>query len=133
MGHPCDTGTFWLQWHGSHVYGVMSAVCENFIARSEEHKIDEADGDPDSFSKKELKEWRKEQKAKNKEHSETVGAGRGVYTSQAFQKASQYAVPLLVGGGKYMAKFVLLCAIPRDGCDDGVAVNFKAERSGQPW
>ena len=132
-GHLCDTGTFWLQWHGSHVYGVMSAVCENFIARSEAHKIDEADVDPDSLSAKQLKEGNTKQQAKNKEKYETDGAGRGVYTSQAFHKASQYAVPLLVGDGKYMAKFVLLCAIPGDGCDDGVAVNFKASRSESLW
>ena len=30
----------WVQWHGSHCYGVLAAVGQNFISRSEAHKFD---------------------------------------------------------------------------------------------
>ena len=133
LGHESDTGSFWLQWHGSHVYGVMSAVAGNFLARSEQYKIDEDGTDPETLCGKALKEWQAKQDQRNKEQFETDGGGRGVYTSQSFCKARDFAVPLVIGEGKYLAKFVLLVAIPGDLSDDGVGVNFNAQRSGALW
>ena len=65
------------------------------------------------------------------EQFETDGAGRWVCTSQKFCKATAYAVPLVFE--KQLVKFVLLCAIPGDLSDHGVAVNFKATRAGNLW
>ena len=96
---------FWLQWHGSHAYDVLTSVCPDFLARRwsiEDH----------------------EEVAEAQEQFEVAEASRGVYTSQSFSNANSAAVPLLVGGGRYMAKFMLLVAIPGDLSDDGVAVNF---------
>ena len=123
-GHDCDTKSFWVQYHGSNVYAVLSAVGQNFLSKSEAHKYDPK-WRPD-FTNKERMEWNKKQEDANKERYETAGAGRGVYTTQDFKKAVQYAVPLLLN--KHWVKMVLLLAIPGDLADQGVAVNFKTTK-----
>ena len=129
VGHACDTGSFWVQYHGSNVYGALTAAGQNFISRSEAHKFDP--DMPCEMTNQQKKDWEAAHQKTNKAAFETDGAGRGVYTTQDFAKASHYAAPLLMNG--QLVKFVVLCAIPGDLSDRGVAVNFKTKCATNLW
>lgn len=77
-----DMKKCWAQWHGTSLYGASSALACNWLARSELHK---------------------------KGHE--MALGRGVYTSQMFSKAVQYAIPTIIDG-KMMIRVVLLASPP---------------------
>ena len=120
IGHACDTQSFWLQYHGTHLYAGVTAVCENYISKSEDHKFDE---NKEAWQGTK-KEWNdKFGPNSNTAGFETNGAGRGVYTSQKFELASKFAIPTLLDN-KVLVKLVLLVAIPGDLADRGVGVNF---------
>lgn len=77
----CDMKKCWAQWHGTSLYAASSALACNWLARSELHK---------------------------KGHE--MALGRGVYTSQLFEKAVQFAVPTMLGN--HMIRVVLLARPP---------------------
>ena len=119
IGHECDTGSFWLQYHGTNLYAGLTAVCNNYISRSESHKFD----DDHANWAGDTKEWNsKFTHDPNREGFETGGAGRGIYTSQMFELSAKFACPHL--HNKSLIKCVLLVAIPGDLSDQGVGVNF---------
>jgi len=72
-----DMKDCWAQWHGTSLYAASSALATNYMSRSE-------------------------LRAKGHE----MALGRGIYTSQLFSKAVQFAVPTLVN--KHMVRVVLL-------------------------
>ncbi len=79
IGHDCDTGSFWLQWHGTHVYGALAAAGQYYLSPSEAHKFDPNMSKITSeMTNQDKKDWEAAQKTKNKPGFETDGAGRGV-------------------------------------------------------
>jgi hypothetical protein len=76
VGHECDTGSFWVQYHGTNVYGALTAAGQHFISRSEAHKFDAEM--PSEMTNQDKKDWEAAQKTKNKAGFETDGAGREV-------------------------------------------------------
>jgi hypothetical protein len=108
----------------------LTAAGQNFLSRSEAHKFDAEM--PSEMTNQHKKDWEAAQKTTtNSAAFETDGAGRGVYTTQDFVKASHYAAPLLME--RQLIKFVLLCAIPGDLSDRGVAVNFRSSCATNLW
>ena len=93
-----DSGydTEWLSWHGTHLYGAITAIAGNFLMRSESipgGPSDKATDFKDKFGF---------------EHA----AGRGIYTSQSWHKALQYGIPFFWDGVKVPARMVLLTMAP---------------------
>ena len=70
-------GSEWLSWHGTHPYGVFTALAGNFLMRSESEPGDSSDA-----------------KVFGAKYKFETAAGRGIYTSQSFHKALQYGIPL---------------------------------------
>ena len=104
VGHDSDTGSEWIQFHGSNVYACLSAIGANCLSRSESVAALQA-GEEAEMSQKDLKEAKL--KCSKKIGFETEGAGRGVYTSQDFHKALAYAVPMWVDEAKCSVKVVM--------------------------
>lgn len=78
----------WIQWHGTNLYGLSSALATNFLARSESN-----------------------------EKGHALAMGRGVYTAQDFRKALQYSTPHVFqeDGLKVLVRGILLVRLPKTG------------------
>ena len=57
--------------------------------------------------------------------------GRGVYTSEKWAKAMQYAIPVLLHKSQLFTKIILLLAVPGGESEGGVGVWEKAD--GNEW
>ena len=90
-------GSEWLSWHGTHPYGVFTALAGNFLMRSESEPGDSSDA-----------------KVFGAKYKFETAAGRGIYTSQSFHKALQYGIPLFWNDVGVRAKLVLLTMLPGD-------------------
>ena len=116
--HPCNTKSFWIQFHASNVYASLTCIGSNFIARSETQAGEEIAED---------------KRAEARIGFETAGGGRGVYTSADWNKAMAYSVPMYVSNEhRGVVKMVMMVRVPGDLSPDGVGVCFPALKT-LPW
>ena len=86
----------WLRYHGCNMYAMSSILATNMAAASDEEVV----------------------------ASETA-CGRGVYTSQSWEQAQQYAMPHRLPGSKVFTKTIALFVIPGASGVGGVGVWIK--------
>ena len=86
----------WLRYHGCNMYAMSSILATNMAAASDEEVV----------------------------ASETA-CGRGVYTSQSWEQAQQYAIPHRLPGSKVFTKTIALFVIPGASGVGGVGVWIK--------
>ena len=93
--------TSWLAFHGTSLHWAVIAICCNGLSRSEKERG--AAHAADSV-------------AQAREGTELTGfettAGRGIYATQQWHKARQYALPFTMDGSLLTVHVVLLLRIP---------------------
>ena len=90
----------WLRYHGCNMYAMSSILATNMAAASDEEVV----------------------------ASETA-CGRGVYTSQSWDKAQQYASPHRLPGSRVFTKTIALFVIPGASGVGGVGVWIKRKEA----
>ena len=111
MGPPSS----WLSYHGTNIYGAMTAIGMNALAKSESlagratpGDVTATPGNADLAAK----------------FGFETAVGRGIYSAQDWSKASAYALPTFWAGNTQCVYFVLLLRIPGREQEIGVTIQL---------